>query len=278
MISFFYLTLPRTGPRLITITLDSIFVIKWAMIIIIVFISLFLLISIFNIHLIIGSYDLHLNIIYPSFDNIINQLKEYATQIAAFATAIGIIVTFLALYIERHLKKRDDLFESFEYDYSYLSSMFNEIQSLKADMKRKGKIKESNYEIYDFIFPMEVYEKMSLEKLGQSVIATSNIILDFYHLIKRRNKMYIHRTEVKHRFIRTTNDQGWKTFLEYFDQQISVTEEDIQRMFKTILPVLGTEAQVKKERLRFEKRFFIIRFFVELTNKLKKINDSKSVN
>lgn len=171
----------------------------------------------------------------------------------------------MVLFIERYHKKRDDDIESLKHSAAYLQAIYNEVKYIEEKVKGASKLKESNTEIYDFVFPTETYDKLAIDKVETSSTETKSIIMDFYTRIKIRNRIYLHRKEVKHRFIRTKNEEGWKTFIEYTDPLIANEERYLSvPMIEGFVKILYEEKEDKINETNFETKSFLQRYWTRI--------------
>ena len=235
------------------------------MIIGIVSVSLFLLISIFDISIKFGKdYGLH-NIVFP---DLLGGIIEWLEKHAATVTAISIITTLILVYIGRIHKKRDELMQSLKYDSAYFHAIFNEVDKTKEILKGNN-----SSQICDYVFPQEAYDRMSIDKLITEDPATRTNILDFYDRIKIRNRLYIHRREARHRFIRTKNEEGWTHFIKYVDSQILNEEKYLEGISDFLLESLRSEIKNKDTSLDFEEKPFISRYWIIFKKILTRLKD-----
>jgi hypothetical protein len=95
----------------------------------------------------------------------------------------------------------------------YFTLLWWELNAIGLSITRE-KINEHGFEIFDFEFPTESYEKahrfIDID-LGHS-LTTNAIILDFYTMIIERNKIYQYRYTVKNNHIEAQDFDKIKTF------------------------------------------------------------------
>lgn len=190
------------------------------------------------------------------YDMLIEWLND-----SAHVALLGIVGTFIAVFIEINHRKREKIIEELRYSKAYFEAIVNELQKTQFLIKESVKLQENEYKIYDGVFPNEAYDKLSIDKVDVKDERTKTSIIDFYNIVKLRNKKYIHRQEVKHRFIRTKNYDGWTDFINYVDFLIERDEAYLSK--KTILcgliAAVLLEKKDKENRISFEKKPFIKR-------------------
>lgn len=171
------------------------------------------LINIAIILIILGFFSFSINYSYAkdgsiTFSNILPNINFDMLKIieshAATVALIGIGITFASVEIQRYRQKRDNMWKDLSYNIAYFEAIGFEVETIKNLMNFAGKLKETKYDIYDVVFPTEAYDKMSIIEVESKDTKTRLSILYFYNIVKKRNRMYIHRNEVKHRFIRTS--------------------------------------------------------------------------
>lgn len=234
----------------------------------IILIVLALLLSFFNVSLTIGQTS---NFYRFDFSNLFDEMIKWLEEHISTVTALGIISTILIFVTEKYLEKRKQLFDVLKNNISYYNAIINEINTLNAFIQSTKKLKEGKYEIYNFVFPTEVYEKLSIDKVEPISEFSKNIIIDFYTNVKARNRLYIHRMEVKHRFIRTTNDQGWIQFIEYFDKQINDYEIALSKIIQKVIEVIEGELEENGKVEQSEERFIITRSWLKFQKSFLKL-------
>jgi len=160
------------------------------------------------------------------FNEIISWLEHHGSTVSA----IGIISTFVLFILQKWIQDRSDNITFLVQKEAYLYDLADELVTI-TQLLESPQIRESQFDIFDCVFPSEAYEKIPLETqhLEQGSLPT---IRDYYHTIIQRNKLYFHRFEVKHSFFTAggIDNNAWCNFISDLDGKIKECE-DFMRTF-----------------------------------------------
>ena len=172
-------------------------------------------------------------------------LIEWIEEHSASVTALGIIVTIMLFVIQEWLKHIENIKKSLNNKFEYIYSLLTESLTRKELLQHQRR-NEIDFEIYDFEFPNEVYDKIpfNIEFLIEE--RTAVIIRDYYNTLKDRNRLYSYRIEVKIANLRDPNDYV-QAFLNELDNKIHNKEIYIIDGNNDVIEVLEVNLNIIKK-------------------------------
>lgn len=160
------------------------------------------------------------------------------------------MVTISLFIVQRWIQYKEEFVVFINQKEAYLYSLADEVGTIE-ELLKSPHVKDSEYEILEVVFPFEAYEKFPLEeeRLERGSLPT---LRDFYHHVRIRNRLYLHRLESKHNFFTSTgfSIQSWYDFVSELDGKIK-DYEDFMKDFvgevkETVKQNLENTTSIKK--------------------------------
>lgn len=175
----------------------------------------------------------------------------FGLWIKDYGASLGVFVTVALFIIQRWIQSQHDYFTFISQKEAYLYSLADEVRTIKNLMTSNNKMKESDFEIFDVVFPKEAYVKFPLETQRLEIGSVSTI-REFYNVISIRNELYLLRINIRHNFFdnRGLNVDSWFSYVSGLDFKIKSSEDFmgtvIQNVIDTVSRNLNDTIRIRK--------------------------------
>ena len=149
------------------------------------------------------------------------------------------------------MKSQHDYFTFISQKEAFLYSLTDEVGTIKNLMTSNNKMKETDFEIFDVVFPKESYVKFPLETQRLEIGSVSTI-REFYNTVSIRNELYLLRINIRHNFFddKGLNVDSWLSYASGLDFKIKSNEDFlsilIQNVIDTISANLNNTIKIRK--------------------------------
>lgn len=173
--------------------------------------------------------------------------KKYSVTV----TAVGILITLIIFLLQQWKQRIDNIKKYNEEKYDFLSGLLVE-SLIRKELLKQPKTSENNFEIFDFEFPNEIYDKTSLHVFSGLEQGTTIMIRDFYGILKKRNTLYNYRMATKVNNVSNTNEY-FHDFIAKLDKQLSKNDEYISMFNDDLIKNLTTNLTKNEKQKNSEK-------------------------